>query len=64
MSGHMYDFKNMDMQQLRESVKQLTAEVEEKKKRINFKVDSMFEDTNAQYENLILKKKTINENKK
>ena len=52
------------MQQLRESVKQLTSEVEEKKKRVNFKVDSMFEDTNAQYENLILKKKTINENKK
>jgi hypothetical protein len=47
MSGHMYDFKNMDMRQLRESVKQLSGEIEEKKKRVNFKVDSMFEDTNA-----------------
>ena len=64
MSGHMYDFKNQDMRELRESVKQLTAEVDEKKKRVNFKVDSMFEDTNAQYEKLILKKKTINENKR
>lgn len=63
-SGHIFDFKQMDIPKMRESVKQLKAQIEEKKKRVNFKVDAMFDDTNSQYEKLMMKKDTIEENKK
>ena len=43
----MYDFKEMDIHALKEKIKSLTARIEEEKKRVNFKVDAMFEDTNA-----------------
>lgn len=60
----MFDFKQMDIHAKRQSVKQLKAEIEEQKKRVNFKVDAMFDDTNSQYEKLLMKKETIEENKK
>ena len=63
-AGHMFDFKQMDIHAKRQSVKQLKAEIEEQKKRVNFKVDAMFDDTNSQYEKLLMKKETIEENKK
>lgn len=63
-AGHMFDFKRMDIHALRERVKHLKATIDEKKKRVNFKVDSMFDDTNAQYQKLLMKKETIEENKK
>ena len=60
----MYDFKEMDIHALKERIKCLKAKIEEQKKRVNFKVDAMFDDTNIQYEKLLMKKETIEENKK
>ena len=60
----MYDFKEMDIHALKERIKSLKAKIEEQKKRVNFKVDAMFDDTNNQYEKLLMKKETIEENKK
>jgi len=34
------------------------------RKRVNFKVDSMFDDTTVQYNNLLSKKETIEDNKR
>ena len=60
----MYDFKEMDIHALKEKIKSLTTRIEEEKKRVNFKVDAMFDDTNEEYEKLLKKKATIEENKK
>ena len=60
----MYDFKKMDIHSIKERIKGLKNRLEEDKKRINFKVDAMFDDTNNQYENLLKKKETIELNKK
>ena len=54
----------MDIHALKERIKSIKAKIEEQKKRVNFKVDAMFDDTNNQYEKLLLKKETIEENKK
>jgi hypothetical protein len=44
-------------------IKELTRLIEESKKRVNFKVDTMFDDQNERYEKLLNKRKTILENK-
>jgi len=44
-------------------IKELTKLIEESKKRVNFKVDTMFDDQNERYEKLLNKRKTILENK-
>jgi structural maintenance of chromosome 2 len=49
---------------LRESTKCLKVDVEQQKKRVNFKVDAMFDDTNSRYEQLMTKRDTIEENKR
>ena len=54
----------MDISDLKAKISQLKAEIEEKKTRVNFKVDAMFEDTQSQYSRLLLKKDTLEENKK
>lgn len=60
----MYDFKEMDIHALKDSIKHSRVKINEQKKRVNFKVDAMFDDTNSQYEKLLMKKETIEENKK
>ncbi len=49
---------------MRESTKCLKVDVEQQKKRVNFKVDAMFDDTNSRYEQLMTKRDTIEENKR
>jgi len=58
-SGHMFDFRSMDISAMKEEVKSLKASIEAQQKRVNFKVDSMFDDTQQQYNRLIAKKETI-----
>ena len=43
----MYDFRKMDIHGIKERIKALKISLEEDKKRLNFKVDAMFEDTNG-----------------
>ena len=44
-------------------IKDLSRLIEEGKKRVNFKVDTMFDDQNDKYEKLLKKRQTILENK-
>jgi structural maintenance of chromosome 2 len=60
---HIFNFKNMDISGLRDKVKKLKSVIEEKKKRVNFKVNMMYDDTLQQYDRLISKKETIERNK-
>lgn len=51
------------MKEMKDSVKKLASEIEEQKKRVNIKVDSMFDDTTEQYTKLMQKRDTIDSNK-
>ncbi len=49
VAGHRYHFEKLKLDNIRAEVKRLTAENENLKKRINLKVDSMFEKTEIQF---------------
>jgi len=59
----MFDFKSMDMSALKDSLKTLKTQIDEQKKRVNFKAQQSFEDTTEQYDKLIAKKDTIMQDK-
>ena len=59
-----YDFKRMDIRGKKEEIKNLKSTLEEKKKRVNFKVDAMFDDTNSKYEELLKKREILENNKR
>lgn len=48
--GHMYSFREFNAGKAGDDLKKLKMRVEEGKKRVNFKVDSMFDDQNERYE--------------
>jgi structural maintenance of chromosome 2 len=58
-----YNFKKMDIRALKEKIKGLKSYTDDQKKRVNFKVDAMFDDTNAKYEELLTKKDILETNK-
>lgn len=63
VAGHRYHFEKLKLDNIRAEVKRLIAENEQLKKRINLKVDSMFEKTQTQYEELQKKKELTRLNK-
>ena len=60
---HFYDFNKIGISEAQKRIKELSKLIEESKKRVNFKVDTMFDDQNERYEKLLNKRKTICENK-
>lgn len=56
---HFYDFENMNINELAIKAKKLATEIEDAKKRVNFKVDSMVDELNERYTQLSTKKQTI-----
>ena len=63
VAGHRYHFEKMNMNKMREECRKLREENEQLGKRINLKVDAMFEKTESQYLDLQRKKATTEENK-
>lgn len=59
-----FDFRNINIQDEKKSLIDLKNELQDMKKRVDFKVDAMLDDTNVKYENLITKKATTEDNKK
>mmetsp|Transcript_42567 Transcript_42567/g.65278 ORF Transcript_42567/g.65278 Transcript_42567/m.65278 type:complete len:146 (-) Transcript_42567:268-705(-) len=57
--GHLFDFSKLDIPASRAKLTCLVKEVEEMKKRVNLKVEIMWEDTNHQYRTLIAKKEIL-----
>lgn len=61
--GSKFDFKKMNISRQRDDRKKLIEENDDLKKRVNMKVDAMFEKTESQYLELQRKKETTIENK-
>ncbi len=49
VAGHRYHFEKFNMPRIRDETKKLKDENDQLKKRINLKVDAMFEKTETQY---------------
>ena len=60
----IFDFRNLNIGDEKKSIIDLKNELQDMKKRVDFKVDSMLDDTNIKYDNLITKKTTTEDNKK
>lgn len=54
-----YDFEQMNINEMAIKVKNLAQDIENSKKRVNFKVDSMVDELNEKYKHLETKKETI-----
>ncbi len=64
VAGHRYHFDKLNLPKIREDNKRIREENEGLKKRINLKVDSMFEKTEGQYLELQKKKELTGQNKR
>ncbi|CDW71413.1 structural maintenance of [Stylonychia lemnae] len=63
VAGHKYHFEKINMNQIRDETRRIKDENDGLKKRINLKVDAMFEKTEQQYQDLQKKKETTMQNK-
>lgn len=52
VAGHKYHFEKVNMVKVRESVKMIGEENDKMKNRINFKVDTMYDKVEAQFQEL------------